>query len=80
MSVWRAPRHQRQGLGGLLLAAALRAAVAAGAGRCLLEVRASNRAALALYRRQGFTEDGVRKNYYPAGAGREDALLMSKEL
>ena len=75
-----APQHQGQGLGGLLLAGALREAFAAGAHRCLLEVRASNRSALALYRRQGFIEDGVRRNYYPSGAGREDALLMSKEL
>ena len=45
-----------------------------------LEVRASNRAALALYEGEGFIEDGVRKDYYPAGSGREDALLMSKEL
>lgn len=45
--------------------------------RMLLEVRASNMAARALYARLGFVEDGVRKNYYPTTAGREDAVLMS---
>lgn len=45
--------------------------------RMLLEVRASNRAARALYARLGFVGDGVRKNYYPTTAGREDAVLMS---
>lgn len=47
----------------------------------LLEVRASNRAARSLYRKLGFREDGLRKNYYPAAGGaREDALLMSLSL
>ncbi len=46
--------------------------------RVLLEVRASNRPARALYHKLGFTEDGRRKNYYPKPDGsREDALLMS---
>ncbi|MCZ6831549.1 MAG: hypothetical protein O7F73_18545, partial [Gammaproteobacteria bacterium] len=48
--------------------------------RCLLEVRCSNGGAIALYRKHGFTEDGVRKNYYPTDGGREDALLMSLNL
>ena len=39
-----------------------------------LEVRAGNDAAKALYRKFGFTEDGVRPNYYSNG---EDAILMS---
>ena len=74
------PVCQGRGLGRLLLSAALRVAGEDGARRCLLEVRASNRAAIALYRRCGFTEDGVRKGYYPGESRREDALLMSKEL
>lgn len=48
--------------------------------RCLLEVRASNNPALALYRHLGFVEDGRRRGYYPALDGREDAVLMSLEL
>ena len=43
-----------------------------------LEVRASNERARHVYRRRGFAEVGLRKNYYPAGHGlREDAVVMS---
>jgi len=43
----------------------------------LLEVRPSNQRALAVYRRYGFEQIGVRKGYYPAaGNTREDALVM----
>ncbi|MFA0811235.1 ribosomal protein S18-alanine N-acetyltransferase [Microbulbifer epialgicus] len=49
--------------------------------RLLLEVRASNLAALSLYRKLGFSRDGLRKNYYPTeNGGREDAVLMSLAL
>lgn len=74
------PPQQRKGLGQLLLTAALERAEQAGATRCLLEVRQSNSAARKLYKRNGFHLDGVRKGYYPAAAGREDALLLSKLL
>jgi len=43
-------------------------------------VRASNLGAQAFYRAAGFVEDGRRKDYYRGAAGREDALLMSREL
>jgi ribosomal-protein-alanine N-acetyltransferase len=74
------PDCQRQGLGLELLRAALSACSAAGAKRCYLEVRASNRQARRLYEKLEFKPDGVRKNYYSSEAGREDALLMSREL
>ncbi len=48
--------------------------------RMLLEVRATNRAALALYTRQGFIEVGRRHGYYPAHEQREDAIVMAREL
>ena len=42
-----------------------------------LEVRPSNLRARSIYRRYGFAEIGVRRGYYPAGAGqREDACVM----
>jgi ribosomal-protein-alanine N-acetyltransferase len=53
------------------------------AERLLLEVRAGNQRAIALYQQAGFGEDGCRKGYYPAvkgTTGREDALLMSRPL
>jgi tRNA threonylcarbamoyladenosine biosynthesis protein TsaB len=46
-----------------------------------IEVAISNHAGLALYRSCGFTQEGVRKNYYERGDGtREDALIMRKGL
>ncbi|HAR06945.1 MAG: ribosomal-protein-alanine acetyltransferase [Cobetia sp.] len=74
-----------QGVGARLLAAAIAQARDwqrdSGLERLLLEVRASNAAAAALYAKAGFTRDGVRKGYYPlADGGREDAWLMSLPL
>lgn len=67
---------QRRGHARALLQAALTEAKAAGASRCLLEVRAGNAAAIGLYRALGFVDCGVRKGYYRHEHGREDALLM----
>lgn len=78
-----AERHRRQGVAGQLMAAVIDRARAWGSERLLLEVRAGNGAAIALYRRLGFVEDGRRRGYYPpreAGAEREDAVLMSRPL
>ena len=36
--------------------------------------------ALALYRKAGFNEVGVRRGYYPAANGREDALILALHL
>ncbi len=41
-----------------------------------LEVRPSNVAALRLYDRFGFRQLGLRRDYYPAVTGREDALFL----
>jgi ribosomal-protein-alanine acetyltransferase len=41
-----------------------------------LEVRSSNAAALAFYKKLGFAMMGRRENYYKTVAGREDALMM----
>ncbi|MEQ9463479.1 MAG: ribosomal protein S18-alanine N-acetyltransferase [Haliea sp.] len=71
---------RRRGYGLLLLQAAVDALVATGARRCLLEVRKSNTAARRLYAAFGFEVDGLRRNYYPLPAGREDAILMSLDL
>ena len=47
-----------------------------GARTMLLEVRPSNPAAIRLYERYGFQRIGVRRGYYPAADGREDAIVM----
>jgi len=43
-----------------------------------LEVRRSNEHAQELYKSEGFHELGVRKAYYPADNGREDAIILAK--
>lgn len=78
-----APGHRRRGLAGELLGAVIEQARRWESERLLLEVRAGNGGAIALYRRAGFNEDGCRRGYYPpreAGEGREDAVLMSLPL
>ncbi len=69
-------RHQRQGHGARLLQEALATACARGAVRLLLEVRAANAQAIAFYQGLGFVQIGLRRGYYPAVAGREDALVF----
>jgi ribosomal-protein-alanine N-acetyltransferase len=71
---------QRRGLGGRLLEHLLRVARGYQARVVFLEVRPSNPAARRLYLRYGFQQVGLRKGYYPARGGREDALLLSLAL
>ena len=72
--------HQRSGHGRTLLAEAIALARSLGARNLFLEVRPSNSAAQALYLRQGFRKVAVRRGYYPARAGREDALVLTLPL
>ncbi|MFA7399204.1 MAG: ribosomal protein S18-alanine N-acetyltransferase, partial [Sideroxydans sp.] len=72
--------HQRKGIGHKLLEAMLSLARHENMRRMVLEVRASNQAAIALYRASGFEQIGLRRDYYPATNGREDAILMGKGL
>jgi ribosomal-protein-alanine N-acetyltransferase len=74
------PEHQRRGLGSELLSHLFRVARSYGATHMFLEVRPSNVSGLALYRHFLFTEIGRRKGYYPAREGREDAVVMMREL
>ena len=46
----------------------------------LLEVRESNPIAHKLYKSFGFKQIGIRKNYYKCLKGRENAIVMTKEL
>lgn len=72
--------RQRQGWGQRLLDEMMALARHFGMRRMVLEVRASNRAAIALYRKAGFRDIGLRRDYYQAENGREDAILMGREL
>ena len=71
---------QRRGLGSELLRFMLQLSRDSGAVTLYLEVRASNQAGRALYARHGFSEIGMRKRYYPAHDGREDAVTMERKL
>ena len=75
-----AVRHdrRRQGIADMLLNSALDTARSLEAFAMTLEVRKSNLEAQALYAKQGFTERGIRKNYYDEV--KEDAVIMTKEL
>jgi len=72
--------HQRRGHGTALLREAAGLARALGAKNVFLEVRPSNRAAQGLYMRFGFRKVAVRRGYYPAHSGREDALVLTLAL
>jgi len=69
------PHWRGRGLGRSLLAESARQARELGAIRLDLEVRASNAAAIRLYRGAGFLETGRRRAYYRDPE--EDAVLMS---
>ncbi|GAA5161453.1 ribosomal protein S18-alanine N-acetyltransferase [Viridibacterium curvum] len=72
--------YQRRGLGTALLQHLFARAKLAGATQMFLEVRRSNVLARPLYERQAFVEIGQRKAYYPTTEGREDAIVMRREL
>lgn len=62
-----APERRGQGIGRKLLIAAILMAQASGAVRVLLEVEEANGAALAVYRRLGFSPIDRRRDYYGVG-------------
>lgn len=72
--------QQRHGWGRKLLEEMMALARRQNMQRMVLEVRASNAAAIALYRKAGFSDIGLRRDYYPAENGREDAILMGRDL
>lgn len=71
---------RRRGLGRAMIVFLLERAAAAGMRAAFLEVRPSNVAAVRLYQALGFEQIGVRKGYYPAAGGREDALVFKLDL
>jgi ribosomal-protein-alanine N-acetyltransferase len=75
-----APACQRRGYGRQLLEHLMGVARSYGASVLLLEVRPSNTAGRALYAAYGFEQVGIRREYYPARGGREDALLLTFQL
>ena len=76
LNLSNAAEWQGRSLGAELLRFMLKLIRDYAAARVFLEVRPSNTAARALYRRAGFSEIGARRGYYPAQNGREDALVL----
>lgn len=68
------PDFRGKGLGELMLAHLFLAAMERGADMMTLEVRVSNDSAQALYRKYGFTQQGLRRRYYSDNG--EDAYIM----
>lgn len=68
---------QHQGLARKLLEHLISVAAARRAHIVFLEVRPSNPRAVKLYQNAGFNEIGLRRDYYDARTGREDALVMA---
>ncbi len=80
LNITVAPDWQRYGYGMLIMHHLFSTARAHGAKRMFLEVRPSNAPGQGLYRRLGFGTIGRRRGYYPADAGREDAVVMVADL
>jgi ribosomal-protein-alanine N-acetyltransferase len=78
MTIGVRKNHRRQGIGQLMLEAAIQLARSYNAFAVTLEVRRSNTEALSMYAKHGFTERGIRKNYYDET--HEDAVIMTKDL
>ena len=74
MNIAVADTHRRRGIARMLVEELIRRL---DAYQLTLEVRASNAPAIALYESLGFTQVGLRKNYYHKP--KEDALILRKE-
>lgn len=69
-----------QSVGRRLMTWLLDEAHRAGQGWTFLEVRPSNRPAILLYEQLGFAQVGLRRGYYQAVGGREDAIVYRLDL
>jgi len=75
-----AEQYRCRGIGSLLLEHLLEFAKALSIADVFLEVRPSNPVAIRLYQSRGFSQIGVRRGYYQAKGGREDAVVLRKVL
>lgn len=80
LNITVAPACQRQGWSRVMLDALATWSRGQGAQWLWLEVRVSNARAHSVYLAHGYQRVGLRKAYYPAFEGREDAIVMSLKL
>ena len=80
LNICLAQTMRRRGIGRRLLQYMLDVAADAGAERLYLEVRPSNEDAMRLYRAAGFDVVGVRRGYYRAAEGNEDAVVLVRRM
>jgi [ribosomal protein S18]-alanine N-acetyltransferase len=73
-------QYQGQGHGRSFMRYLMETARHHGADTAFLEVRPSNRSAIHLYETLGFNQVGLRRDYYPAMYGKEDAIIMACSL
>jgi [ribosomal protein S18]-alanine N-acetyltransferase len=72
--------HRCRGVGRRLLTYLVDRGAAAGMSEAFLEVRPSNTSAIRLYLSVGFEQVGMRRGYYQAVGGREDAAVLKLAL
>jgi ribosomal-protein-alanine N-acetyltransferase len=80
LNVAMAPSAQGRGRGREMLMHLLQTGKRHGAETAFLEVRPSNQVAIRLYETAGFHQVGLRRDYYPGDKGREDAVIMARDL
>jgi [ribosomal protein S18]-alanine N-acetyltransferase len=75
-----AEEYRCRGVGKRMLASLIERATVAGMSEAFLEVRPTNTAAIRLYLSVGFEQAGMRRGYYQAVSGREDAAVLKRVL
>ena len=83
LNITVSPKLRKLGLGVRMMEAIEGVAAQQKMPRIILEVRPTNEPALALYKKLGYEQIGLRKGYYPASAEtgiREDAIVMAKSI
>lgn len=77
LNICVAQQHRNRGIGRQMVEYMLDLGRRLNMRTAFLEVRSTNDGAFRLYHSLGFNEVGVRKDYYPAHNGREDAIVLA---
>lgn len=80
LNVCIADAYRCRGIGRSMLGHLLQTAAAANVKEIFLEARPSNISAIRLYKSLGFAQIGVRRGYYQSAGGREDAIVLKRQI